>query len=125
MYFQAGQRYQDAYNALLREYECFDFIKKENLNVRLLECDERKTRNGRRTYADCSRLSEKMRAISEYDFVITFYACDDVSDSALKILTFHEMKHIGCQDGKLKIIPHDVEDFKEIIDTYGTDWVKS
>ena len=41
----------------------------------------------------------------------------------MKVLMIHELKHIGFEPGKpFTIIPHDVEDFKEIIETYGMDW---
>ncbi len=124
-YKVAGSRYMNTYNKLLNEYSSFDFIRECGIRVLLLECDEEKNRNGRRTYADCSKLTDKVSAIANCDFVITFYACDELDDNRLKILTYHEMKHIGCSpDGKLKIIPHDVEDFKDIIDEYGTDWVQ-
>ena len=49
------------------------------------------------------------------------------TEDQMRILLFHELLHIGIEfteDGqeKYSIKPHDYEDFKIIIDRYGTDW---
>lgn len=50
-----------------------------------------------------------------------------MTEKQLEILLFHELLHIGIEpadDGgeNYSIIPHDMEDFKIVIDKYGTDW---
>jgi len=45
----------------------------------------------------------------------------------LSILMEHELLHIGVEERQGKepryfIRPHDYEDFKQIIDKYGTEW---
>ena len=48
------------------------------------------------------------------------------TDEQLEILLLHELLHIGIQwDGNeetYSIIPHDVEDFRAIIERYGIGW---
>jgi len=34
----------------------------------------------------------------------------------------HELRHITLGEKGLKIRPHDIEDFKDILETYGLDW---
>lgn len=125
MYRKAGQRYQDAYNYVISHYEKFRFIEEFNIRVKLLESDKERVKGIRRIWADCTKLSEKLRAASDCDFIITFYKCDVLSEDRLRILMYHEVLHMGyTKDGKLKINPHDVEDFREIIEEHGVDWIK-
>jgi len=35
----------------------------------------------------------------------------------------HELKHIGIKDGRFFIVPHDVEDFSDIIEEHGMSWI--
>ena len=35
---------------------------------------------------------------------------------------YHELKHIGMGPKGLKIEPHDVENFSDILEKYGLDW---
>lgn len=42
----------------------------------------------------------------------------------LEILMWHELKHCGIDDEKPYIVPHDLEDFKEIVDIYGPYWAE-
>jgi hypothetical protein len=46
-----------------------------------------------------------------------------MDEHQLEILMEHELRHIGITDnGDLVIEPHDIEDFRAIIDDYGLDW---
>jgi hypothetical protein len=37
----------------------------------------------------------------------------------------HELKHVGLGMKGLRIIPHDIEDFSDILRKYGLKWNKS
>lgn len=93
-----------------------------------LRCDESKKKDGKTVYADTVKLNDKLRAIGGYDFAVTFYAdaaAERISAKARGILMRHELMHIGFDRGVPKILPHDVSDFKELIDRYGFDWIKT
>ena len=46
-----------------------------------------------------------------------------MDDEQMRILLFHELLHIGVKDdGGTFVRQHDVEDFAEIINRFGTDW---
>ena len=51
-----------------------------------------------------------------------------MSENQLKILLYHELLHVGINDKTLepKYIcnPHDIEDFAEILDTFGVHWAE-
>lgn len=84
-----------------------------SLRIVYMYCDKEKKSGGKTVYADITKVSDKMKAIAPYDFLITFYkpSCDMLDDEKMKTLMRHGLKHIGIQDGKFRIVPHDVEDF--------------
>ena len=122
-YKTADAYFEQLFNDVKDEAPEFEFIDREGVKVRLLEADGPKITNKRRIWADCTKLSDKVRIISGYDFVITFYDVGQLSPRALKVLMLHEMKHIGWNEGKPVIVPHDLEDFRDIVESYGPDWV--
>lgn len=77
-------------------------------------------------YGQCEKVASKYKWIVPFDFMITIYEpnLQYKSDKALKILLFHELLHIGVEDENHFVIPHDLEDFKMIVNKYGTDWME-
>jgi predicted metallopeptidase len=75
-------------------------------------------------YADCRRVREVFRAWLPYDFIITFYYNNTsmLSENQQKIVMLHELMHIGMGPKGLKLVHHDVEDFKVILREFGLDW---
>jgi predicted metallopeptidase len=76
------------------------------------------------TYADCRKLMEVYKAYLPFDFIITFYYfnTERLSENQKKILMLHELKHIQVNERGLSVKPHDIEDFKDILDKYGNEW---
>lgn len=124
MYFRADDL-ERLGSRVIAEQGQFDAL----LNCRIcyLWCDSAKKTGNKLVYAETSKLNDKMKAVCGYDFIITFYQpnCDTVSDAALKILMQHELQHVGFdpESGKCTIIPHDVEDFANIVNKYGIEWI--
>lgn len=85
---------------------------------------ERRTSGGRPTYADCRKINKVYAAYLPFDFIVTFYELNigHLSENQLKILMWHELKHIGVGKRGFVIEPHDIEDFFTIIDSYSTRW---
>lgn len=85
---------------------------------------ERKTRDGKASYADCRKVNKVYSAYLPFDFVITFYEPNigHLSDNQLKILMWHELKHIGISDRGFIVEPHEIEDFFTITDAHSTRW---
>ena len=52
--------------------------------------------------------------------------CVGFTDLQFELLLWHELKHIGFKpdtiDEEYYVVPHDIEDFRVIIDKYGLDW---
>jgi len=63
--------------------------------------------------------------------LLFFTPCvEGFTDKQKRILIFHELLHVGVdadEDGceKYRTVPHDLEDFKLIIDRFGVDWDKT
>lgn len=77
-------------------------------------------------YADTERVKDKYKGIMPFDFVITFYGpnVENLTDARMERLMYHELRHVGFTgDGTFSIIPHDVEDFRDVVDAWGLDWL--
>jgi predicted SprT family Zn-dependent metalloprotease len=76
------------------------------------------------TYADCRKLGEVYKAFLPFDFIITFYYFNValMNENQKKILMLHELKHIQINERGLSVRPHDIEDFKDILEKYGNEW---
>ena len=103
------------------------FADLKDCRIAVLYCEQDKKRNGMTVYADTKKLSDMHSYISGYDFVITFYEKSSyMSEAVLKVLIEHELRHIGIESrgGAVRwyIIPHDVQDFREIIEAHGINW---
>lgn len=108
------------------------WIKETDVRIAFLSSDfEKKTGGGRKlVLADCKKVEDIYKPLCPYDFIITVYEpnCEELDDEQMKILMWHELKHVGVdeKDGELKyvVVPHDVEEFRSIIDAVGLDWDK-
>ena len=86
-----------------------------------------KTSRDRIVYADTEVVKEKLKGLVPYDFIMTFYEpnCQPLSAEKMERLMYHELCHVGFKGlGKYSIIPHDVEDFRVVIEAWGLDWIK-
>ena len=112
---------------VMSEYSDVSHLKDHASNIQYLNCDLKKGKGDGSilVYADTQKVTEKYKTLTGFDFVITFYTpnTEGLDDKQMEILMWHELKHVGyLDDGSCRIIPHDLEDFKAVIDRYGVDW---
>ena len=103
----------------------YKYIVDAGIQIGYMETDKEK--GGKKIrYADCTKISDRYKALTPYDFMITFYPpALEVSEEIQERIMRHELLHIGVKpDGSLYVEPHDIEDFREIIEQYGLDWVR-
>ena len=105
------------------------YIKNSQVKIVYLVSNQAKKSGNKVTHGECEKIPAKYRWAIPADFTITLFAPNNahMSEHQLEILLFHELLHIGIEqnpDGSetYNTIPHDLEDFKTIIDKYGTDW---
>lgn len=105
-----------------------DYLRDSAVNIVFLGSDYEKKSHGRTVFGECEKIPGKYRWAIDYDMAIIIYEpnVERFTDEQLRILLLHELMHIGVnEDGNEEtyyIVPHDIEDFRAIIDKYGMDW---
>ena len=114
---------QLAQEVIEREPE-LEFLKRAPITIVYLESSHAKQNKGKWVLGQCEKVQEKNKWGIPADFTITIFEPNTagMTEEQYKILLFHELLHIGA-DYK-STAPHDLEDFKVVIDRYGTDWAK-
>lgn len=98
----------------------------DGLRILALESDKEKKSSGMTVFADCRKVNDFWKAVADWDFIITFYfGWQDLSGKALRNLARHELMHCGFDGEKTSIVPHDVQDFRDLIEQEGIDWVSA
>ncbi len=127
---QINKNYEKIANELIKNTVELEYIKNSHARITYLESDSSK-KNGldKLVLGECEKVASKNQWAINADFTITVYTNNVIgmSEEQIKILLFHELLHIGIDyatDGGevYSVKKHDLEDFKIIIDKYGTDW---
>ena len=126
-----SEKYAEIGADLIKTEEALVDIQNSQATIIYLSSEHEKKSNGKIVHAECEKVSEKYKWGIPCDFTITVFEPNVVgmTDEQLRILIFHELLHVGIvfnSDGteSYSVLPHDLEDFKLIIDRYGTDWSK-
>lgn len=107
-------------------------IENSQATIIFLESEHAKKAKEKTIFAECERVSEKYKWGIPADFTITVFKpnVENFTPEQIEILLFHELLHVGIEfkpdgDEFYYVRPHDLEDFKVIIDKYGTEWNKA
>ncbi len=110
------------------EEELID-IKNSQVTLIYLSSDHAKTDKGRTVYGQCEKVADKYKWGIPADFTITLFEpnLQEKSAEAIRRIILHELLHVGVEfneDGTetYSVRPHDLEDFKTLIDRWGTEW---
>lgn len=129
---QISEKYAEIGRALISQYEELADIENSQATVIFLESEHPKKAKEKTIYAECEKVSEKYKWGIPADFTVTVFEpnVDGFSPKQIEILLFHELLHVGIEfrptgEEVYFIRPHDLEDFKVIIDKYGTEWNKA
>lgn len=113
---------------LIEREPALEYIKNSDAEIIYLSSQCRKRDGKKVIFAQCEKIAEKYRWSIPYDFTVTVFEpnVEDFTDEQMRILIFHELLHVGIgeKDGEevYSAKPHDLEDFKLIIDRFGTEW---
>lgn len=108
---------------IIKKFSEFSIIREWNIKVGYVISNE--TKGGEKTvFADCRKVPTVYKAYLPFDFIITFYEQNTgmLNENQLKLLMYHELSHITMGERGLKLRPHDIEDFSNILAKYGLDW---
>ena len=124
--YKKSEQLEQIAKELMQEMD--DLLHLDDLSLRIAYqySDQEKISRGMTVYADTEVVKEKYKEFMPYEFLITFYEpnCEGLDDEHLKRLMYHELKHVGYEgDNKFRVVPHNLEDFRECIDKWGIDWL--
>ncbi|WP_308894450.1 putative metallopeptidase [Candidatus Desulfosporosinus nitrosoreducens] len=99
-------------------------IRDYDIKIGFIRSYEAKRDKGRQVNADCRKVNSIYTAYLPFDFIVTFYEPNTyyMTENQKKILMLHELRHIGIGERGLRLEPHDIEDFKDIIERFGIEW---
>lgn len=104
-------------------------ISNSHTTIMYLSSEHRKMSEGKVIFAQCEKVADKYKWGIPCDFTITVFEpnIEGFTEDQIRILLFHELLHVGIrfnEDGTetYSVNPHDFEDFKLIVDRFGTEW---
>lgn len=112
---------------LIRNEKKLNWMLEMGISVGFMSSNKAKISNGRTIFGQCERVQDKYKAFIPYDFLITVYEPNviEFTTEQIKILLYHELLHCGINmnaETTYKVNPHDIEEFEDIIERYGTKW---
>ena len=125
---QIREEYAEIANELIDEREELLYLRNSSVVIMYLGSDQMKKSKGRIIFGECEKVPDKWKWSVPCDFTITIFEpnVEHFTDEQIRILIFHELLHVGIDvDGneeKYYIRPHDVEDFRLILNEYGMEW---
>ena len=123
-----NEHYAEVAGELLQKEDALEYIKNSNVSIIYLSSEAERKGKGKIIYGECEKVPEKYKWSIPADFTITIFEpnVEKFTEEQIRILLFHELLHVGIElDGneeKYSVKPHDLEDFKLIIDRFGTEW---
>ena len=129
---QINLNYTNIALELLMNEPSLQHIKESHAVIIYLESDYAKTSKGKLVFGQCEKIADKYKWGISADFMVTVFEpnVEKFTEDQIRILLHHELLHVGIDkkaDGSesYSIVDHDIEDFKLILDKYGTDWSRT
>lgn len=124
-----SEEYSKIAAELIKKEDLLSDIRQSEATIIYLSSDKEKKSKGKTVFGECEKIPDKYKWAIPCDFTITIYEPNVMgfTEEQMKILLLHELLHVGIDyknDGTeaYSIKPHDIEDFRTIIDRYGLDW---
>lgn len=126
-----NEKYSEIARELINTEDALVDVRNSQATIVYLSSEHKKKSGNKIIFGQCEKVADKYKWGIPADFTITVFEpnVEGFSDEQLKMLLFHELLHVSIEfnaDGSetYSIRPHDLEDFKLIIDKFGTDWSK-
>ena len=124
--------YAEIADELIRNEYSLLHLLESRAKIIYLSSDYSKTSKGKLVFGQCEKVADKYKWGIPADFTITVFEpnVQKFTEDQIRILLLHELLHVGIDkkaDGSesYSIVDHDIEDFKLILDKYGTDWSRT
>lgn len=96
------------------------------ISVGFISCEKAKMQNKvKKVLGECKKMTPLEKLFCPFDFLIIIYEpnCEGLNGDQMRTLLWHELNHVGIdEDGEPFIVPHDVEEFNDIIYEKGLYW---
>ena len=130
---QINKNYEEIAQELIDNEPELAYIKNSRVKIAFLESDQsKKADKDKLVLGECEKVAAKNKWAINYDFTITLFRNNliGLTLDQIRIVLFHELLHVGIEPGAdgdeiYSVVKHDLEDFKTIIDRFGTDWAKN
>jgi hypothetical protein len=129
---QINRYYSEIADELIHMEPSLQHIKESDVTIIYLESDYAKTSKGKLVFGQCEKVADKYKWGIPADFTITVFEPNAAkfTEDQIRILLHHELLHVGIDkkaddSESYSIVDHDIEDFKLILDKYGTDWSRT
>lgn len=130
---QINKNYEEIAQELIDNEPELAYIKDSRVKIAFLESDQsKKADKDKLVLGECEKVAAKNKWAINYDFTITLFRNNliGLTLDQIRIVLFHELLHVGIETGAdgdeiYSVVKHDLEDFKTIIDRFGTDWAKN
>lgn len=124
--------YAEIADELIRNEYSLIHLQESRAKIIYLSSDYAKTSKGKLVFGQCEKVADKYKWGIPADFTITVFEpnVQKFTENQIRTLLHHELLHVGIDkkaDGSesYSIVDHDIEDFKLILDKYGTDWSRT
>lgn len=119
-----SQEYTEIGERLIAEFEELADIREAEITIVYLASTHAKKQKGKLAFGQCEKIADKYKWGIPADFTITVFEpnIEGFTPEQVEALIFHELLHIGVEDDRLFIRPHDIEDFSAVLKKYGVDW---
>ena len=127
-------KYAEIGNDLIQTEESLKSIRDSNVEIIYLASKHKKVSSGQMVFGQCEKIADKYKWGIPCDFTITvFEPCVqqcEFDEGQIRALIHHELLHVGIEreetligaEEKYYIVPHDIDDFRLILERYGVNW---
>lgn len=130
---QINHNYEEIAQELIDNEPELAYIKNSQVKIAFLESDQsKKADKDKLVLGECEKVAAKNKWAINYDFTITLFRNNliGLTLDQIRVVLFHELLHVGIEQGPdeteiYSVRKHDLEDFKIIIDRFGTEWAKN
>ena len=121
---------------LIETEESLAKIRESNVKIIYLVSGHKKVSSGQVVFGQCEKIAEKYKWGIPCDFTVTIFESNVIdarfTDEQIRALIHQELLHIGIEqeqtllgtEESYSIVPHDLADFRLILEKYGVNWNK-
>lgn len=123
---KVSEYYEKIAQELIEDEPALESIKEYAPMIIYLESDYEKKTHGKTVLGLCEKVPSKNKWSIPADFTITIYTENlnkaNFTKYQERIVVLHELLHVGIDKKGMYVKPHDLEDFRTIINEYGAYW---